>query len=625
MLLSISPSLFADDINSLRKNFLYAEAAIQKGNIAEYNRLKGGLQDYPLYPYLEYAVIARNMRYSLPEKAVADFLNRYPGSVLANRLQREWLRTLAKQQQWALYQQFYTPSPDVGLQCNAIFAEYKTSQDISVLEQASPLWTQGQSQPDDCNALFNAFQKSPYFTPETAWQRAELAVKNKQRKLVTYLKRYLPLHQQQLLDTWLAVDKKPSLVTSSTLFKSKDPFAQVIQIEAMKQLIRQDSDKAKDTWATLSKQYSFTETQHGEITYAFAIASATGHEEHPLLWLNSVPSAQADTAIHEWRVRYALRRLDWENVSAQIARMPQDLQNQPLWRYWQARALLAQNQQTQANQLLSTLAKERHYHGMLASDLLKIPYTLNDSPYHVSEDTKRTVANNAGIQRATELYALKRVIEARREWDTTVATFDEASLQAAAQMAHAMQWYDRGILTAAKATHRDDLTVRFPLAYAADIQKHAQKNQIPAAYAFAIARQESAFVPDARSSANALGLMQLLPSTAKLVAPSIGQSFKESDLLIPAKNIAYGTAFLKQMSAKFNHNAIFATAAYNAGPSRIPRWQADHTLPADVWIETIPFRETRNYVQNVYSYQVIYQHHLGQETKRLNHAFIDIN
>lgn len=610
--------LFAEDLTQLRKNFLYAEAAIKKGDMTEYQRLKPGLADYPLYPYLLYAEIERGMRHGLPTAQVKSFMATYPNSYLANRLQTNWLQALAKQQQWTLYQQFYQPVENTELQCYAIWAEYKNSQDNRVLAQATPLWVQGNSQPDGCNALFTAWQKSAYFSSEQAWQRAKLAASAKQATLVAYLKRYLPQTQQTMLDTWAQVQKKPELITSSALFKQKDPFMQTIQIEGLKRLISQDSAKAETTWTNLQKNYTFTPEQRGAISYAFAIQYSAAHDDKALTWLNAVPAAQTDTAIYEWRVRYALRRQDWQNALNQIKRMPVELQQQPLWRYWQGRALLALNQKNAANAILEPLAKERNYHGMLASDLIGKSYSLNAAPYSVSAATQKTLDNNPGIQRAREFYALNRITDARREWDATTASFNETQLQAAAKLARDMNWYDRSILTATKAENRNDLNVRFPLGYASDMKKAANRQNISTAWAFAITRQESAFLYDAQSPANAVGLMQLLPTTAAQVAKQTGQSYKQAELIVPAKNIHLGTAYLKELSTKFN-SPLLATAAYNAGASRVYRWLPDEKMPTDVWVETIPYKETRNYVQNVFSYKAIYQHQLGETMQRLNH------
>ncbi|MFA6038286.1 MAG: transglycosylase SLT domain-containing protein [Legionellales bacterium] len=557
-----SSMLFAQDLDALRKNFVYAEEAIKKGDLETYYELKPGLANYPLYPYLQYAEITRMMRHSLPSEHIEKFIKAYPNSSLAIRLQTNWLTTLAKQQQWALYKKFYEPSDDVSLQCYAVWADYKTTQKTSALSKATPLWLSAYSRPDACNSLFTAWQKTQYFNNDVAWQRTQLAMDANQTKLVTFLKRYLNTKQLAQVDNW---------------FKLKED-------------------------------------------YAAAINLATSHDPKAIDALDALIDEQIDTPIYEWRVRYALRQQDWPNVTRYIHEMPEDLQQQPTWRYWQGRALLAQNKPQEANPILEKLSKERNYHGMLASDLLGKPYSLNHAVYPVDTATKNFVAEDKGIQRAQELFILNRLGDARREWNTSTATFNEEQLQAAAQLARALNWYDRGILTATQAQDRNDLTIRFPLAYEKHIKSSSQKNNIDTSWAFAISRQESAFLPDAQSSASAMGVMQLLPSTAQLVAKETGKPFNKNQLVIPEHNISLGTIYLRDMLAKFNHRKELASAAYNAGASRVYRWLPEEQLPMDIWVETIPFKETRGYVQNVSSYWVIYNDHLGIEDKRLDHS-----
>ncbi|HLF66509.1 MAG TPA: hypothetical protein VI522_02740, partial [Gammaproteobacteria bacterium] len=302
VLFSLTLHAFAADLDTQRKNFRYADEAINKGNLKEYYRLKPLLVDYPLYPYLQYAEINRLMGNSLPTPHVEKFLKSYPQSSLAERLRVNWLKALARQQQWALYRQFYIPSDDVGLQCYAIWAQYKASPTATVLNQAAPLWLAPRSQPKECNTLFNAWQKSSGFSAAQAWQRTQLAMAEKQTALVTYLKRYLPRNQQALSDLWLSVHRNPALIKANNLATNKDPFVQTIQVYGMKSLIGQDPVKAQATWNSIKDRYPFTAKQKGEVSYAFAINLSTQHHLDAITWLNAVPPAQADAAIYEWRV-----------------------------------------------------------------------------------------------------------------------------------------------------------------------------------------------------------------------------------------------------------------------------------------------------------------------------------
>lgn len=140
------------------------------------------------------------------------------------------------------------------------------------------------------------------------------------------------------------------------------------------------------------------------------------------------------------------------------------------------------------------------------------------------------------------------------------------------------------------------------------------------ALALAIARRESEFDPAARSSADARGLMQVLPGTAKLMAERLGKPFEAGKLTSdPAYNVTLGSAYLAQMAEEFGPSIALIAAGYNAGPGRPRRWIGEFGDPrspdVDVvdWVETIPFAETRTYVMRVAEGVVIYRAKLKGE------------
>jgi soluble lytic murein transglycosylase len=135
----------------------------------------------------------------------------------------------------------------------------------------------------------------------------------------------------------------------------------------------------------------------------------------------------------------------------------------------------------------------------------------------------------------------------------------------------------------------------------------------------AIARQESAFNPQARSHAGARGLMQLMPATGKLTAKLIKAPLKHTnELYQPDRNISLGSAYLRKMLDDNQSNPVLATASYNAGPHRVVKWLPNQTLEAPIWAENIPFNETRHYVQNVMTYAAIFDHQRNQTIKPLS-------
>ena len=229
------------------------------------------------------------------------------------------------------------------------------------------------------------------------------------------------------------------------------------------------------------------------------------------------------------------------------------------------------------------------------------------------------VAALDAVKRATELSALQRWVEARREWRWATADMDTQQLKAAAKLAEQLGWHDQAIFTLAKTGYWDDLELRFPMEYADLVEANANLHDIDIAWVFAVMRQESAFMDDARSHAGAMGLMQLMPATARSVARQMlkRKPPRRNELFEPDTNIALGSAYLKQMKGKLGDSAVLATAAYNAGPHRVARWLPARTLPADIWIELLPFDETRGYLRRVLAYTVIYEKRMGRTPTRL--------
>ncbi|MCW5503864.1 lytic transglycosylase domain-containing protein, partial [Pseudomonas aeruginosa] len=307
--------------------------------------------------------------------------------------------------------------------------------------------------------------------------------------------------------------------------------------------------------------------------------------------------------------RLLLRLGRWDEAYALTRKLPQDLAATSRWRYWQARSLqLAQPNSKEPIALYQKLAGERDFYGFLAADRLSVPYKLGNRPAHIDPRVLQRVRNAASTRRAMEFFNRGEVINARREWYHAARLFDRDELIAQARLAYDMQWYFPAIRSISQAQYWDDLDIRFPMAHRATLVREAKNRGLHSSWIFAITRQESAFMSDARSGVGATGLMQLMPGTAKETSRKFGIPLASTQqLIVPDVNIRLGAAYLSQVHSQFNGNRVLASAAYNAGPGRVRQWLKDtRHLAFDVWIETIPFDETRQYVQNVLSYAVIY-------------------
>jgi soluble lytic murein transglycosylase len=395
----------------------------------------------------------------------------------------------------------------------------------------------------------------------------------------------------------------------------------------LEKLARTHAKEALALWHTYDAQQLFDDADRVNLKYHIALRLL--HQDHEVDAEKLVASTPNLTRVDllEWLLRESLRKQDWQRVNEWLARLPEDARKAERWRYWQARTMEEldikdMNGETAAN-IYNSLAPARSFYGFLAADKTGVNYHLLDRPMTFTNEQIAAVENAQGILRAREFFARGELGAANREFFHTTRRMPLEKMVIAGRLAEKLGWYRNGIQVMADAQYWDDLEVRFPIVYKEHVTKAAQQTSVNPLFIFAVTRQESAFVHDAKSTAGAVGLMQLLPSTAKQTAQKNGLSFTPQDLVKPDKNIALGSRYLDHLLDVFDGNRILAAAAYNAGPTRVKKWlnkDKGAQLPYDVWIETIPYKETRGYVQNILSFSVIYAYRLGQETDFVTQA-----
>lgn len=608
------------DLDQQRSDFVAAEDALARGDIAAYQQLLPGLADYPLIPYLHYEYLRRRLTRSNAAQINA-FIDENEGTPIGARMQHLWLISLAHQRRWKEYLVNYRTSKDVALQCYYREALYRRGDHVGAFADIERLWLVGHSQPRACDPLFRAWEKTGELTPELAWRRIKLAMSTRKVSLARYLARFLPPKERRWAELWTEVHRRPELILSAKRFAEDHPLRTTILVHGLKQMARRDPAKAIDVWDNrLSTHYRFSEEEYADVERHLAMALAIQGRPEALSWLSVIDADPEDSVLREWRVRASLEQENWHAALAWIYQLTDEEQSTPRWRYWHARALEALNQNTQAEETYLRLAELRSYYGFLAADRLDLPYQLNQQPLAAELTDAVEPAMYPGIERARELFRLGRVVDARREWYYATHDMSEWQLAAAASLAHEWGWHDRAIMTVANTDERDDLELRFPTVHREQVVSEATARHVDPALAFAVIRQESAFTPDARSHAGAIGLMQLMPRTARRVAKRINMALPSAhDLIDITTNLQLGIAHLRENLARYNENPVLATAAYNAGQQRVNRWiPQDAVVMSDIWAETIPYRETRHYVQNVMLFTAIYENRLGRETTPLS-------
>jgi soluble lytic murein transglycosylase len=599
-----SPAAPAPSLQQQRDAFRAAYAAAQNGG--DWRTLAEGLQDYPLYPYLEAAALQHDLK-TASAAEINAYLQRYPGLIPADDLRKAELRWLAKQKDWTGFDHFYQPGLGDTLTCDALQAGLAQGKPLDFDRDLAALW-QDTSLPSACNPVLDAAFAQGLLTTQRVWDRIERAADAGRASTVQQAAAWLSDGDATQAKRIADALRSPSTLLKQAPTFSDAPHNREAISRALVRLARRDSARALTDWQSLSKQFRFDQAQRDRVLAALALYNAVDFGPDALARLAALPSAAQTDATREWRVRVAVAQGDWKAAETAIAALtPEQMQNGE-WRYWQARVAQKLGHTTTALEDFTALAQQATFYGFLAADRANLPYSICPETIPADPVLDRQIEAIPGFVRAFEFFALDMLHSARREWSRAFPDLTPAQQQQAAALASRRGWYDPAIFAFGKSGDVQFYALRFPLADKSRVVTAADKAGIDPSWAFAIIRAETAWQPDARSGADARGLMQLLPGTAKLVARRSGLPYPgPASLYDPAINIPLGTQYLAHMAMRFNGSPWLASAAYNAGPGNAQRWvDARGGLDPETFILNIPFNETRDYVTRVMSFATIY-------------------
>lgn len=599
-----------------REKFLSLEKLVWKMNHSELAAAAESLGDYPLVPYLLERKLSDKIRLA-DSPYIAAFLEQYPDTPLANKLRQKWLKYLAKRRKAQAFIRFYEPSRNASLACSFLSFQIEQGVNESTLySEISKLWTVGKSQPKECDGIFKLWQKAGQLTEDLVLLRIKKSADGGSHTLIPYLRTLLDDDKKYLADLWHKARRDPAIVRKTEYFPSKYPLVEAeIMSYALSRLIWRDTSLALRTMQKAEQRIIFTEAQKARVYGRFAIKLAIDNHAQASQYLLKADAISGDSAVTRWHLAHLLKQQDWARVVLLIENSAAQKVSGNEYSYWLARAYEQLGRKDEAITLYTQLAQQRHYYGFLASARLGKPHQLQNAPVIVSEQAVARALALPSSQRAFELRKLERFHEARLEWLTTQKQLNSEDKLATTVISSAWGWHDQSIFTFSREGYLDDVKRRFPTAFEEIITKQALRYKIEPEWAFAIARRESSFMPDAVSPANARGLMQVLPSTAKYLEK---RRITSRQLLDADINVKIGNKYLRYLMDKLNNNSILATASYNAGWRRVKQWLPENeALEADIWVELIPYKETRNYVKAVMAYKQIYQTQLSDPTSML--------
>ena len=596
--------------------FLQARAAYDKKNAIALSEMVQQLQNksYILAPYADYWLMLLNLE-DADNQTVINFLNTYNQYPFADRLRGEYLKKLAKKQDWVSFANeivnYQLEDPSVA--CYAAESS-AINGDVSSLAGAKSLWVQAKEQPANCSNLYDRMQAAGALSEDDIWARLRLSLADNRislAKAIVKRSKTFDVSQYKLIDRAYA---SPAIVINKKLFSFKTRFGRELNLFALSRIAKSDSLQALSAFKSVESNFPAEDKSY--FYGILALQAALRQEPQAVQWFKLADDLDKDASINKdqlaWFVRAALREKNWPMVLKGIAKMSPDQAEEGAWRYWKARALSAQGQTLEANTLYAKLSTERHFYGWLAQDELSDSMSAPLNIYKVNDEEISEIAKTTAFQRADALLRLGYRWEAKTEWAQATKGFDDKQLLAAAEFAARKNWYDLAIITADKTTDMHDYSLRYPSPYRNLIKPAAKDQSIDEAWVYGITRQESRFIYSARSSVGAAGLMQLMPATAKWAAKRVGmENYNNSMIHELDTNIALGTYYLRYTLDIFNGQQVMATAAYNAGPNRAKKWAAVTPLEGAIYAETIPFSETRSYVQKVMANAHLYTYQLG--------------
>ncbi len=561
------------------------------------------LRDYPLRPDLSAAWLRSSLGPDT-DAEVRQLLDQHPDLGFTRDLRYQWAQSLARRRAWSsfleLYDTHYREAGDTSLDCMALRGRIATGTPDDVEEMGIRIWMSAYSRPKECDPLFEYLADQGMLTAERRRQRIRLALEAGQIRLARYLARPLSDADRRDIDRWVAMRSDPAreLATKSAFGDTEGDRDLVAY--GFRRLARLDAPQAVLLWERYD-DFPVPDTYRLAIERDIALSHARRFLPGARSLIDRQAAGDPDPIVAQWRVRLAVRELDWAGALTALDGLSAEERERTIWTYWRARSLDGIGESEKAGDIYSTLAGERHYYGFLSADRLGRAYDFGHRPTEPDEAVIERLASRADVIRTRELYMTGLYGRGRIEWRRLLGRLGEEERAQAAILAARWGWHSQAIITASGNGLHDDLDLRFPTPWKESFVALSRKASLEPSFAYGVARSESLFMSDVASGAGAVGLMQLMPATGKQTARVAGISYRgNSTLMDPESNITLGTTYLGKMLRRFGNNPVLAAAAYNAGPHRVSSWlPTDRLLPADVWIDSMPFRETRRYVRRV--------------------------
>lgn len=599
-----------------------AQGWLDHQQVDRYAKVKKKLSSYPLSPYLDYRALLIELDDMSP-KQVRNFIDRHKKFPFSARISAPYIESLAKQHKWAELLQFQQHLP-IGEEylCHYYSAKYHVGQKEVAYQGAQSLWVSASSVSDACDDLFSYWQNAGRLTDAIALERGLLAFEQRSLKVMKYAFQKLKSRQGRRFGHWVeAAYKQPtSVIPHIKQLHAYPHFGDQLLVMTVKQLARLDVKKGYQLAVKIKRALKHagknTQPLFRQLDNHIASRLMFESDDHALeslnRWRDNAIKHSGDASLIERRIRLAIYNGNWKSVKDWIELLPTSDKNDSRWGFWLARADIELGKKTLGKKQLKNLLGERSFYSVASATYLGENAEIEEkaAPYHPNKIKPYQTA----ITRIDEMIKRDKWTAAKREWYWLLGRASNSECVALAQYASEQKWYHLSVIATIKAGIWDNLTLRFPVAYKQHFQFYGKKYNVDPVTLMSLARQESAMDQGARSPVGARGLMQLMPKTARYAAKKYKVDYNHTgELDVPEKNIELGSRYLNELLEYYQGNRVLAFAAYNAGPHRVDQWLSGTSGKMDVYrfIESIPFRETRGYVQNILMFETYYRKLLG--------------
>jgi soluble lytic murein transglycosylase len=598
----------AHALTSQQQRYLDARQALDRNQLDKYQALRQKLADYPLTVYLDYHATIDSIVQS-PGNTALNAINQFDTTPLYNNVRYRYLLNAGKRQRWHDFLVISPDTPnDVRLQCYYYQAQVDAGNKEMAYKGVERLWVYGYSRPKECDAVINQWTKAGYRTQELIWARMLLSFNAGQSSLLSYLSQKITQHDDEA-KLLLSVYRDPNSLRHMKKFASSQPIIGDIVDAGLRKLAHKNLPQAIKLYVKYQKTNRFTEVEDHQLNHYLVRRALIKQDEKLVSHIDTMLPLLKSDDLYEMRLRWAIGEQDFITLDKYLALLSDQGKADPRWQYWQAK-MTSRHDKTRATQLQSILSGERNFYGFNAAEALGKPLAMNDDNLTPNPELQATLNQDPGLARVVELMALDKQIDARNEWLYLMRRHNGDMTAQYGLFALNNGWHAFSVESSIQGQLWDSLALRFPEAANDEFVKASKEFAVNIDEIRAISRRESAFYLYATSGVGARGLMQLMPATAKQTAKRYKIPFNNvKDLYDPKVNIMLGSAYYSELLKQFDHNRVLATAAYNAGPGSVRRWLKVSKGSLDVmsFIETIPYTETREYVQAVLSYRMIFQ------------------